>query len=97
MKRVTNEDILQINSLYFQYKNYAEVARQTGFSAGTVKKYVVPGWKPVAAENVKRFSLSELPELDFSFFAGVKNYGELCILSEQENCEMEELWKELTI
>lgn len=95
--KVTSEDIMRINEIYYKTHTYAETARQTGFSAGTVKKYVVHGWKPVVAENVKRFSLSELPELDFSIFAGVKNYGELCILSEQENCEMEELWKELTI
>ena len=61
--KVTSEDIMRINEIYYKTHTYAETGRQTGFSAGTVKKYVVPGWKPVAAENVKRFSLSELPEL----------------------------------
>ena len=38
--KVTNEDILRINELYYKHKTYAEVARQTGFAASTVKKYV---------------------------------------------------------
>ena len=40
--KVTNEDILRINELYYKHKTYAEVARQTGFAASTVKKYVIP-------------------------------------------------------
>lgn len=95
--KVTSEDIQRINEIYYKTHTYAETARQTGFSASTVKKYVIQNWKPVAAENIKCFSLSELPELDFSIFAGIENYGELCVLSEQEKREMEELWKELTI
>ena len=35
-KRVTNEDILIFNEIYYKTKNYAQVARETGFSASTV-------------------------------------------------------------
>ena len=42
--KVTNEDILRINELYYKHKTYAEVARQTGFAASTVKKYVDKNW-----------------------------------------------------
>ena len=41
--KVTNEDILRINELYYKHKTYAEVARQTGFAASTVKKYIGHG------------------------------------------------------
>lgn len=97
MKRVATEDILQMNSLYFQYKNFAEVARQTGFSASTVRKYVDTKWTPVVTENIKRFELDALPVFESSIFVGVENYGELCVLTEREQEEIKELWKELSV
>lgn len=97
--KVTNEDILHINELYYKYKVYAEVARQTGFSASTVKKYVIPGWKPVAVENIIRFDMAQLP--DFStiteIFKDVDNYGDLCILTPREQQKIKGLWKEIAI
>ena len=97
--KVTNEDILRINELYYKYKTYAEVARQTGFSASTVKKYVVPNWTPVVVENIKRFDLSNLPNFEkaVEIFRGISNYGNLCILTERETEEIKELWGELAI
>ena len=95
--KVTNEDVLRINELYYKHKVYAEVARQTGFSAGTVKKYVIPGWKPVVAEDIKRFDINDLPKLDVSIFRGINNYGNLCVLTENEQEEIKELWRELAV
>ena len=99
MKKVTNDDILQINTLYFRYKNYAEVARQTGFAASTVKKYVDKNWEPVKTENIIRFDLVNLPNFFevAPLFRGVENYGDLCALSEEEKNEMKSLWEELAI
>jgi transposase len=97
--KVTNEDILRINELYYQTHTYAEVARQTGFSASTVKKYVIPGWAPVMQEKVARFSLSDIPhyQLAANLFRGIDNYGTLCTLTNIEKKEIEELWEELAI
>ena len=97
--KVTNEDILRINELYYKYKTYAEVARQTGFSAGTVKKYVKPGWQPVVVENIKKFDLANLPKFEkaVEIFRGITNYGNLCVLTEHEQEEIKELWGELAI
>lgn len=50
--KVTPDDILQMNILYLELKTYAAVARKTGFSAGTVKKYIIPNFTP-AAEKTK--------------------------------------------
>lgn len=97
MKKVTKDDILQINSLYFRYKTYAEVARQTGFSASTVRKYVDVNWKPVENESIIKFDMNDLPEFDTTCFKGVKNYGDLCVLTEREQNGMKELWKELAV
>ena len=97
--KVTNEDILRINELYYKHKTYAEVARQTGFSAGTVKKYIISGWQPVVVENIKRFDIVNLPNFEeaVEIFRGIDNYGNLCVLTEHEIEEIKELWEELAI
>ena len=55
--RVTSEDILRMNEIYYKTRVFAEVARQTGFSASTVRKYVDVNWKPVENENIIRFEM----------------------------------------
>ena len=97
--KVTNEDILRINELYYKHKTYAEVARQTGFSAGTVKKYVIKGWEPIVTENIIRFDIAQLPDFTKAaeIFRGIDNYGNLCVLTDLEVEEIKELWRELAI
>ena len=97
--KVTNEDVLRINEIYYKTKVYAETARQTGFSASTVKKYVIPGWKPVAVENIVRFNIAQLPDFTeaVKIFRGVENYGYLCTLTDYESEQIKELWKELAV
>ena len=95
--RITNKDIVCINELYYKHKTYAEVARQTGFSASTVKKYVIPNWQPVEQKNIIRFEWEDIPDFDGGkIFEGVSNYGYLCSLTDYERREIEELWKELS-
>lgn len=96
-KKVGVEDIQQINELYYKYKTYAEVARQTGFAPSTVKKYVDPNWQPLNEIEVVKFTKDDLPDFTTDIFRGVKNFGDLCVLSEEERKEIEELWKELSI
>ena len=97
--KVTNEDILRINELYYKHKVYAEVARQTGFSASTVKKYVKPGWTPVQTESIIRFNIEQVPDFQeaVKIFRGIDNYGTLCVLTDYEKEQMKELWKELAV
>ena len=97
MARVTSEDILRMNEIYYKTHVFAEVARQTGFSVSTVRKYVDVNWKPVVSENIIRFEMDDLPEFDTTCFKGIDNYGDLCVLTEREQEEMKELWKELTV
>lgn len=95
--KVTQEDILRINEIYYKVHTYAETARQTGFSAGTVKKYVIPGWRPVDAAQIKKFDLNDLPDFDATSFEGVENYGDLCVLNEKEVEEIHALWEGLAV
>lgn len=95
--RVTSEDILRMNEIYYKTHVFAEVARQTGFSASTVRKYVDVNWKPIENENIIKFDMNDLPEFDTTCFKGIENYGDLCMLTEREQDEMKELLKELVI
>ena len=97
MARVTSEDILRMNEIYYKTRVFAEVARQTGFSASTVRKYVDVNWKPIKNENIIKFNMNDLPEFDTTCFKGIENYGDLCVLTEREQDEMKELLKELVV
>ena len=97
MARVTSEDILRMNEIYYKTHVFAEVARQTGFSASTVRKYVDVNWKPIENENIIKFDMNDLPEFDTTCFKGIENYGDLCALTEREQDEMKELLKELVV
>ena len=97
MARVTSEDILRMNEIYYKTHVFAEVARQTGFSASTVRKYVDTKWKPVESENITRFDMAQLPDFDISIFKDIKNFGDLCVLTEREQQEIKEFWKELSV
>ena len=99
MARVTSEDILRMNEIYYQTHVFAEVARQTGFSASTVRKYVDTKWAPVVSEEIITFNMNDIPDFKEAIkcFRGIDNYGELCVLTEQEHEEIKELWKELAI
>lgn len=96
-KKVTTDDILKMNELYYKYHTYAQVARETGFSASTVSKYVDKNWKPIQTENIKHFTIPMLPEFNTYKFKDVENYGDLCVLTEREQEEIKELWGELAI
>ena len=96
-KRVTAEDIKLINEIYYKTKSYAETARQTGWSAGTVSKYVDKNYSPVNEANIIRFPICDLPEFSTEIFEGVSNLGDLCMMTEDEEDEIVALWKELVI
>ena len=97
--KVTIDDIKKINEIYFKCHNYAETARQTGWSASTVRAYVDKNYNPITENEIIRFN----PDTDFSDelgikqFRGVKNYGDLCVLTNEELEEIKNLWKELSI
>lgn len=97
-RQVSTDDIRQMNEIYYQCKNYSEVARQTGWSAATVRKYIDKNFVPVVEEEIIRFDLNkDMPKFSTKIFEGVDNYGTLCELSNEEVIEILSLWRELTI
>lgn len=93
MAKVTQKDIKEFNELYLRIKTYSGVAKKTGFSPSTVKKYIIPGYKEVEKTEIKKF-LGPLPDVRADLFSG-EDWAPLCILSEEERLEIRELWEEL--
>ena len=95
---VDNDLIIKMNELYLQIGTYAGVSRALGGSpsASTVKKYIVPGYKPQSEVTKISFSWDDVPkakdiELKYS------DFGDLCELAATEIAEIEKLWEELPV
>ena len=95
MARVTQEDIVHINDVYYKCRTYAETARQTGFSASTVKKYVIVGYTPAENVPVTKFD-KPLPEFSAERFL-CDDWGKFCEYSDEELVRMDEVRRELPI
>ena len=91
--KVTKEDIINFNELYLKLKTYAAVARQTGFSASTVSKYIIKGYIPQSEIQIKKFTLEELPKE--VVYKNVTN--EWLVLDTEEVEDIKELWKEMSM
>ena len=96
--KVTADNIIDFNKKYYLCHNYSQVARETGFSASTVRKYIDKNWKPIDETKRKIFDPKNLSDdFDTSIFIGIENFGDLCSLSKEEEEEIKELWEELDI
>lgn len=96
-RKVTPEDIKNFNELYLKLKTYAAVARETGFSATTVKKYIIPNYVSVNQKEVKKYEGDDVLHFTTKLFLNLDNFGELCVLSEEEKMEIEELWEDMAL
>ena len=94
MAKITEDQKLQMNILYKRLGTYAAVAREIGCAPSTVKRYIIEDF--VEPEKIEKnlLVLDALPELDLSIFKG-KKFGDLCLLSDEEKAEVQDLWKEL--
>ena len=97
-RRVSVDDIRQMNEIYYKCKSYAETARQTGWSASTVRAHIDKNFSPVLEDKIHRFDPdTEMPEFSTEMFEGVENYGDLCVLSDEEKVEIVKLWEEIVL
>ena len=96
---VTDNDKIQFNELYLQCGTYAEVARRTGFSASTVKRYIIPNYVSInaVAENIIPFDKEILTIDQISFPNNRKEFYNLLVLTDIEKQECEKLREELLI
>lgn len=98
-RTITNEQIIEMNELYLKIKTYAGVSRAMGGSPSptTVKKYIIPNYISKENRKMKVFHKDDLPEFATDMFSGIDNWGDLCILSKNEEEEITKLWDELNI
>ena len=93
--RVSPEDIIKFNDLYLELKTYAGVARETGFSASTVKKYIIKDYVPTEKIETQKFS-GNLPEFAPEIFRK-QDWVSFLDMTEEEYEEIKELWKEMSL
>lgn len=93
--RVSPDDIIKFNDLYLKLKTYAAVARETGFSASTVKKYIIKDYTLTEQVEKQKFE-GELPEFVPEIFRQ-QNWTSFIDMKPEEHEEIKELWKEMSI
>ena len=94
-KRVTNDDIIQINEVYAAVGTYAETARQTGFSASTVKKYVNVDYVPQASRTFEKIEFNHMAFPEYP--QDGQTWRDLMMFSEKEKVRIKDLQKEIMI
>ena len=94
--KVTEQDKIKMNELYLELRTYASVARETGFSASTVKKYIIPNYVSIENIEIKKFD-KEIPADFLPYPTSGLEWSQLLTASPQEWEEIEELRKEIAI
>ena len=93
MRRVTEEDIIQMNEAFLLCGTYSGAAKATGWSASTVKKYIISGYTS-QIDAAAQESMITLPDLD-KVVANLRQLAHATMLTSEEALEITELWKEL--
>lgn len=93
MKRVTQDDIIAMNEAYLACGTYSGAAKATGWSASTVKKYIIDGYK--SEQKVEAVDI-ELPPIEEIADRLPPWYDITCLTLEEEK-EIKQLWGEMLI
>ena len=88
-RKITTEDILNINRAYKRIGTYNGTAKELGFSPSTIKKYVVNDFIDPDTLEEKKFSsvIRPIEQIEMVWD----------LLTDDEQDEIEELWKEISI
>ena len=95
MRRVTEEDIIQMNEAFLLCGTYSGAAKATGWSTSTVKKYIISGYTS-QINTAAQESMITLPDLD-EVVANLRQMAHATMLTSEEALEVTKLWKELII
>lgn len=100
MARITEEQIEEINEVYYRTKNKSQTAREVGVSVSSVSKYIREGYVPRAQRQV--YTFNEKPSgaraLIEKMLASENPIGVFCAgyeLSDEEKADLVELQKEV--
>ena len=92
-KKVTNEDIIQMNEAFLLCRTYSGVAKATGWSASTVKKYIIDGY--VSSKKPIEYSIVPL-SIEQTIQKLIENNA-ICDVTEGEKLELKELQKDIIV
>ena len=92
-RRVSEEDIKLMNEAYLLCGTYSGVAKATGWSASTVKKYIVSDFKSESTQKTIEISIPSVEDT----ITYLCNHNNLSCLTEEEKKEMKNLWKEVLV
>lgn len=93
MKRVGPDDIIKINEAYLACGTYSGAAAATGWSASTVRKYVISDYK--SEQKVEAVDI-ELPPIE-EIAEKLPPWYDITCLTPEEEKEIKQLWKEMLI
>lgn len=90
--RVDNQAIIEINEAYLACGTLSGAAKATGWSASTIKKYLIPDFKNEQKVEVTNI---ELPPIS-TVLEQLKEDNLSCLRPSEEE-ELEALWKEMIV
>ena len=93
MKRVTQDDIIAMNEAYLACGTYSGAAKATGWSASTVKKYIIDGYKSEQKVEVVDIELPPIEEIADR----LPSWYDITCLTPEEEKEIKQLWGEMLI
>lgn len=97
VRRVQSEDIIKMNELYLIEGTYAAVARKTGFSPGTVKKYIVENFVAEVNINTTPFDSVIAPAKEIILPTDSEGWLKFLHFTEEDKIECDELRKEILL
>ena len=92
-KKVTNEDIIQMNEAFLLCRTYSGVAKATGWSASTVKKYIIDGY--ISSKKPIEYSIVPL-SIEQTIQKLIENNA-ICDVTKEEKVELKELQKDIIV
>ena len=96
-KRITDEQIRDMNELYLELGVYKKVAEIVGCSAATVSKYIIPGYVSQREQPKIEFDISKIIQMNLDEINGWQEFADKCRLTPEEWAEMKEIQKEVMI
>ena len=93
-KRVTEQDIIDMNEAYLLCGTYSGVAKALGWSASTVKKYIIEGYQSKGATGeIPSTKIFVEPAAVDEAIEYLLNHSNLSCLTDQEKKDMAAIWK----
>lgn len=95
-KRVSEKDIEEINEVYISCHNVSKTAEVTGWSASTVRKYLIAGYTAAAPSTENEVLVVPEEDIDKVIEALVSNPA-ITVVSNEEKNNLKNLWRRMKV